>query len=48
MAKSLASKFFEFKLDVNLVDNNGLAPIHVAVKKFQLEALEYAHFMNLQ
>jgi hypothetical protein len=46
-AKQLASKFHEFKVDVNLVDNNGLAPIHVAVKKFQLEALEHAHFLNL-
>lgn len=33
-AKRLASKFHDFKVDVNLVDNNGLAPIHVAVKKF--------------
>jgi ankyrin repeat protein len=33
-AQRLTSKFPAYKVNINLVDNNGLAPLHVAVKKF--------------
>jgi len=29
-------------IDLNLIDNNGLSPVHVAIKKGQLSALKYA------
>ena len=33
IAETLANKMIGMEIDINLVDNNGLTPIHVAVKK---------------
>jgi ankyrin repeat protein len=41
-SKQLANALIAHGIDMNLVDNNGLSPIHVAIKKNQIEALRYA------
>jgi hypothetical protein len=38
-AEKLANSLIAHGIDMNLVDNNGLSPIHVAVKKSQIGAL---------
>ena len=45
-AEKLAMKLIEVKVNINLVDNNGLTPIHVAIKKSQRKALEFALRFN--
>ena len=41
-AEVLANRLAKRGVSLNLVDNNGLTPIHVAIKKNQLKALEFA------
>lgn len=45
-AEKLAIKLIKEKVNVNLVDNNGLTPIHVAINKSQMKALEFAWQFN--
>lgn len=42
ISESLANKLVRKGINLNLVDANGLTPIHVAIKKNQLKALEFA------
>lgn len=39
-------RLIELKLNINLIDNNSLSPIHVAIKKNQTKALLFAHQHN--
>jgi ankyrin repeat protein len=41
-AEALALKLINSNINLNLIDNNGLTPIHVAIKKNQTRALEFA------
>jgi len=42
----LSRRLISLNLDLNLIDNNGLSPIHVAIKKNQISALEFAVKFN--
>jgi ankyrin repeat protein len=46
-SERLANSLISHGIDMNLVDNNGLSPIHVAIKKNQLDALKYASKFNM-
>ena len=48
VAQSLAFRLIKKNINVNLVDNNGLTPLHVAIKKNQLKAIEFACSHNTQ
>ena len=39
ISESLALRMIRKNVNINLVDNNGLTPIHVAIKKNQVKAL---------
>ncbi len=47
-AKTLALNLINKGVDINLMDNNGLTPLLVAIKKSQLKALEFALQYNLK
>lgn len=45
-AKILANALIHKNININLVDTNGLTPLHVAIKKNQTKALEFAFNYN--
>ena len=46
-ATSLGNKLIDLNINLNLIDNNGLSPLHVAIKKNQIVALKYAMKHNI-
>lgn len=45
-AESLGLSLLALRINLNLIDNNGLSPIHVAIKKNQQKALVFAENHN--
>lgn len=45
-SQQIAKKLIQKHVDINHVDNNGLSPLHVAIKKSQIKAIEFAKFHN--
>lgn len=41
-AEGLALRIIKKNVNLNLVDNNGLTPLHVAIKKSQVKAIQFA------
>lgn len=39
LAAQLGTKLIQHGINLNLIDNNGLSPLHVAIKKNQVVAL---------
>ena len=47
-APKLADLLIESNVSLNLVDKDGKSPLHVALKKNQLQALQYVHDYNIK
>ena len=46
-APQLADLLIRSNVSLNLVDKDGKSPLHVALKKQQLQALQYIHEYNI-
>ena len=47
-APKLADLLIESNVSLNLVDKDGKSPLHVALKKQQIQALQYIHDYNIK
>ena len=47
-APRLADLLIEHKVSLNLVDKDGKTPLHVAIKKQQIQAMQYIHDHNIK
>jgi ankyrin repeat protein len=47
-APQLADLLIARNIDINHVDRDGKSPLHLALKKFQIDALKYCHEYNLK
>ena len=47
-AGPLAELLIERKVNLNLVDKDGKSPLLVAIKKSQIDAIEFAHHHNIK
>ena len=47
-APNLADLLVNHKVSLNLIDKDGKSPLHVAIKKQQIQALQYIHDFNIK